>query len=103
MNKSEAWARKRLPENIRLRNPILRGTQHPHQFILFENMLHNLYGKPIIYLEKSRFSPTGMYWKRNPEGTWARIRNEFLFADKRQAALARLYVPEDYTVVKKII
>ena len=70
---------------------------------MFETMLENLYGKPKLYLEPSRYSKFGMFWKRNKDGVWARFRNEFVFESPRIAMVARLYMPADYKVIKKII
>jgi len=105
MSKSETWARKNLPYSIRLRNTVrMRGKEkHPSDYALVTNTLYNLYGPPMIRLERSEYSPTGLYWKRNSEGRWAQIRNQFLFKNLTDLMLIKLYIPEDYEITKQVI
>ncbi len=103
MNAKEKWAREKLAFQFRLSNPIMKKHHHPQEFQLVENMLYNIYGPPIIRLERSDYSPTGLYWKKYHGGVWARIRNQFLFKSKEEMMLARLYIPADYELTNKII
>lgn len=103
MNTSVKYMRDRLTLSYRLNNKLMRNKGHPQEFILFENLLWNLFGPPLIRLERSRWSPSGMFWKKDIDGRWARVRNEFFFKDERTAMLARLHMPADYEVTKKLI
>lgn len=107
MNKNEEWARKRLPFKFRAKSALNNKAnvvkRHPHSFVTFENFLFNVFGPPMLRLERSRWSPTGMYWKRNPDGRWLRINNEFMFVDKKEACLARLYLPAEFVTTSKTI
>lgn len=103
MNEKVKYMVKRLPIKLRLNNTLMKNKGHPQEFLTFENLLWNIYGPPMIKLEVSRFSPSGMYWKKNPDGIWARVRNEFYFKDARTAALARLHMPADFEITKRLI
>lgn len=103
MNASIKYMKKRLPLSFRLNNILMKHKGHPQEFLLFENLLWNIFGPPVIRLEPSRYSPSGMYWKRDPDGRWARVRNEFFFIDERTAMLSKLHMPADYHITKKLI
>lgn len=61
-------------------------------------MLHNLYGDPILVLERSRWSASGLFYKKNPEGEWMRFADTFYFKNKAMAALIRMYVSNELKV-----
>ncbi len=103
MNSSVKYMSDRLTVRFRLTNILINHKCHPQEFLTFENLLWNIYGPPMIRLEPCRYSSTGLYWKRNIDGVWARVRNEFYFKDQRTAMIAKLHMPADFEITKKLI